>query len=116
MLALRLAFSWSRMTTAALKAEIQMQSGKAPLEAEVGKLFGHSNGQVEARSLTHHILFLMKSATGAVRRENWGASSIILYLANPGITHTLDVTESEAAPSKTADTLFTSGLLSISPG
>lgn len=77
MLSLRLAFSWSRMTTVALKAEIQMQSVEAPLETEVGKIFSHSNAHVEARSLTHHILFLMKSATGAVRREKRGASPVI---------------------------------------
>ena len=49
--------------TATLKAQIQVLSGKAPLEVEVGKIFGHSKPQVKSSYQTHHILFWIKSAT-----------------------------------------------------
>lgn len=55
--------------TATLEAQIQVLSDQAPLEVEVGKIFGHSKPQVKDSYWTYHILFWMKSATGTVRRE-----------------------------------------------
>lgn len=83
--------SWSKMVgpTAAPEAEIQVQSSQALLRVELGKFFSHTKVQVETRYLADCILFLMKSATASVRREMWGASSVI-----PGkhANYTLSVT------------------------
>lgn len=89
----------------ALKTQIQVESGQVPLEVEVGKIFGHSKAQVKASYLDE------------VRREKWGGVSLVMmYLANPEITPLMSLTEPEVTPSGMDDTLFTSGLLSISQG
>lgn len=70
----------------------------------MGKIFGHSKAQVKASYLDE------------VRREKWGVSLVMLYLANPEIIPLMSLTEPGVSPSGMADTLFTSGLLSISQG
>lgn len=86
-----MARSWHKMvgSTAAPEAEIQVQSSQVPLGVELGKFFSHTNVQVETRYLADHILFLMKSATVSVRRELWGASSVI---SGKHANYTLNVT------------------------